>query len=147
MFKSIPLGACLMCMAALIGVETASARTGGVSAPAVGRQPTEFSVLASSTINLVEETLSQMLGRIGAANTVQSADSGLNVLASLLPTIWSARIDSGNQNNDDGKGKDKGKDPHAPPPAPEPSTLLSFGVAVVIGACVFLLGRLRKVRM
>jgi hypothetical protein len=82
------------------------------------------------------------------------ADPGL--AAFLLPTIESHAIKAG---NDDTKGKDKdrykGKDKDkyngkenddAPAPAPEPSTLLSFGVALIIGGGVFFLGRLRKER-
>jgi hypothetical protein len=74
------------------------------------------------------------------------ADSGL--AAFLLPTIRSHAIKSG---NDDTKGKDKDKykgkeNDDAPAPAPEPSTLLSFGVALIIGGGVFFLGRLRKER-
>ncbi len=160
MFKSIPLCACLICFAALFGAGTASARTGGISAPVVGRQLTEFSVLTSSTTNLAEQALSQMLRRIGAVNGVQSVDSGLNVSASLLPTIWSNKTilwgqdgdykdkdhdgdKDHDKDNDKGKRHDKGG---APAPTPEPSTILTFGAALLIGGGVFLSRRLRGSR-
>ena len=158
MFKPITLGACLMCMAALIGAGTASARVGETSGAVVGRQSTELSVLALSTPNLAEQALSKMLRRIGAVNDVQSADSGLNVSASLLPTIWSSTtvswghdgVDKDRDRHDGDKDHDwdkgHGKKGDAPAPTPEPSTLLSFGAAVVIGGAVLLSRRLRATR-
>jgi hypothetical protein len=129
MFKLITLGACLVGVTALIGAGTASARAGGTSAPLVG-----------------------------AVNGVQSADSGLNVSASLLPTIWSSSTilsgqDGDYKDHDWDKGhdkdhdKDKRHDPNgAPSPTPEPSTILTFGAALAIGGGVLFLGRLRKER-
>jgi hypothetical protein len=168
MYKSIPLGACLVCMAALIGAGTASARSGGISAPVAGRQLTEFSVLTSSTTNLAEQAQSQMLKRIGAVNRVQSAYSGLNVSASLLPRIWFGttilwgqdgdhkgkdydgdKDHEGDKGHDGDKDHDKGKHSDrdgAPSPTPEPSTILSFGAALLIGGGVFYSRRLRKNR-
>ena len=137
MFKLITLGACLVGMTALIGAGTASARAGGISVPLVG-----------------------------AVNGVQSADSGLNVSASLLPTVWSNSTilwgqdgdykdhardndhagDKGHDwDNDHRKGKDHDRE-SAPSPTPEPSTILTFGAALAIGGSVFFLGRLRKER-
>jgi hypothetical protein len=135
MFKLITLGACLVGVTALIGAGTASARAGGTSAPLVG-----------------------------AVNGVQSADSGLNVSASLLPTIWSSstilsgqdgdyKDHSGDKDHDWDKGHDKDHDKDkrhvqngAPSPTPEPSTILTFGAALAIGGGVLFLGRLRKER-
>jgi hypothetical protein len=131
MFKLITLGACLVGVTALIGAGTASARAGGTSAPLVG-----------------------------AVNGVQSADSGLNVSASLLPTIWSSSTILWGQDGDykdhsedkDHSGdkdhdKDKRHDQNgAPSPTPEPSTILTFGAALAIGGGVLFLGRLRKER-
>ena len=153
MYKPTPLGACLMCLAALIGAGTASARVGETSGAVVGRQSTELSVLALSTTNLAEQAVSKMLRRVGAVNDVQSADSGLNVSASLLPTIWSSTTVSwghdgdhrdGDKDHDWDRGHEKKGD--APAPTPEPSTLLSFGAAVVIGGAVLLSRRLRATR-
>jgi hypothetical protein len=45
----------------------------------------------------------------------------------------------------EGEDKDTDKD-DKPAPIPEPSTLMSFGVALLIGGGVFFLGRLRKER-
>jgi len=125
MFKLITLGACLVGMAALIGAGSASARAGGTSVPLVG-----------------------------AVNGVQSADSGLNVSASLLPTIWSSSTILWGQDGDY-KGHDWDKDHDKdkrhdrkddPSPTPEPSTILTFGAALAIGGGVLFLGRLRKER-
>jgi hypothetical protein len=162
MCKSTPLSACLVCMAALIGAGTASARTGGISAPVVGRQLTEFSVLTSSPTNLAEQALSQMLRRIGAVDRVQLADSNLKVSASLLPTIWSSttilwgqdgdhkdKDHDGDKDHDRDKDHDKGKHNDgggAPSPTPEPSTILSFGAALLIGGGVLYSRRLRRNR-
>jgi hypothetical protein len=91
---------------------------------------------------------------------VQSADSGLNVSASLLPTIWSSSTILWGQDGDykdhsedkDHSGdkdhdKDKRHDQNgAPSPTPEPSTILTFGAALAIGGGVLFLGRLRKER-
>jgi hypothetical protein len=131
MFKLITLGACLVGMTALIGPGTVSARAGGTSAPLVG-----------------------------VVNGVQSADSGLNVSASLLPTIWSSStilwgqdgdykdhsVDKGHDWDKD-HDKDKRHDGNgAPSPTPEPSTILTFGAALAIGGGVLFLGRLRRER-
>jgi len=104
----------------------------------------EFAEVMSSTTSLTEVTISQMLRfALGADNGVQKADSGLSVSASLLLTIWS---NSSNLCEEDGNYNDKDEDYKKHAPTAEPSTLLSFGAAMAIGGCVFLLGRLRKVR-
>ena len=160
MLKPFHLGACLVCMAALMGAGAASARAGGTSVPVLARQPAEFGVLTSSTANLVEQTLSQMLRyTLGTGKRVPSADSGLEDSTLVSPTIWSGEINSGNEHHggegehhgwkkggsEGGEDDDEGEiPPHAP--TPEPSTLLSFGAALAIGGGVFLLGRLRKER-
>ena len=150
MFKSIPLGACLVCMAALIGAGAVPARAGGTSAPAVARQPMEFGLRAASTANLVEGTLSQMLGyTVGPINGAQSPGSGSDVSTSLLRTIWSSATISSEHDGDDrdkDKAKEKEKEDEGPAPTPEPGTLFSFGAALAIGGGVFVLGRLRRER-
>jgi len=159
MTKSLSFGASLLCMAALICVGAVSARAGGTSVPVLAGRPTAVQGLTSAATNSTEQTLRQMLrSGLGAVNGVQLTDSGLNVSASLLPTIWSGQINWGGENHDngnkgdhhgwddDGKGNGKGNGPYGPAPTPEPSTLLSFGAALLIGGGVFLLGRLRKER-
>jgi hypothetical protein len=134
MLKFITSGACLMCIAALFGARTASARAAGTSTPV-----------------------------IRAVTVMRSADSGLSS-ASLLPAMSSSSmILWGQDGNDNGGGKghdwdkdhDKGHDwgkgkdgdPDGPPsPTPEPSTILTFGAALAIGGGVFYLERLRKLR-
>jgi hypothetical protein len=139
MSKSIPLVACLLCIAALIAAGVTSTQA-GTSVPVPASPPTSVSNL------------------------------GLAVPASMLPAIWLNAVKSWendgydrdkdkdkdkykdkDQDKDKDKDKDKGKDKDkdkddAPAPTPEPSTLLSFGVALIVGGGVFFLGRLRKAR-
>jgi hypothetical protein len=115
MAKSIPIGACVLCLIALMGAGVVSARTGNTVA-----------VLASPPISVM----------------TNAVDSSLTAPAALLATTWSRAIKVG---DDDDEAEDKDAD-ESPAPVPEPSTLLSFGVAAIIGGGVFFLGRLRKER-
>lgn len=158
MIKSHWQASSLLCMAALITAGAVSAQTGGISAPALAGRPTAFQGPTSAATNSAEQTLCQMLrSALRAVNGLRSTDPGLDVSASLRPTIWSGTTNSWGQqgdykdkDGDDRKYKDKDdrhdkdKDHTHPAPAPEPSTLLSFGAALVIGGGVVLLGRLRR---
>lgn len=158
MIKSHWQASSLLCMAALIAAGAVSAQTEGISAPTLAGRPTAIQGLTSAATNSAEQTLCQMLrSALRAVDGLRSTDPDLEVSASLRPTIWSGTTNSWGQqgdykDKDEDKDKDKDnhedkeKDPKPPAPAPEPSTLLSFGAALVIGAGVFLLGRLRRKR-
>ena len=152
MIKALSQGAFVLCMAALIGAGTVSPRTVKTPVPGLAGRPTEFNVVTSTTTDLAERTLCQILRLASRAATgMHSMNAGLNVSTSLLPTIWSTTTSSGDGNDDDKdtdkeKDKDKDKEDRAPAPNPEPSTILSFGAALVIGAGVIYLRRLRGQR-
>ena len=128
--KSILVVACLVCTAALLGAGVVSTQAGTLV-------PVQASPLISATTPML--------------------NSGLTVADFLLPTPWSHKLKSGDGNSN-GKYKDNHKvrradgeaeddeagEDEAPAPTPEPTTLLSFGVALIIGGGVFFLGRLRK---
>src|SRR5258708_38575853 len=98
MFKSIPLVACLVCFAVLMGAGSVSARAGGFPVPVVARQHTECRMLEPSTSNLLGKTLSQTLKfTLGASNALRSTDSSA---APLLQAIWSVEIDSEGEKHD-----------------------------------------------
>src|SRR6202790_3876454 len=118
MFKSVALGVCLVCMAALLGAGALSARTGGISAP----------VLAPSTTNLVGGTLYLF-------PAISSAQIYLGDRKSRA-----APCNDGDAEDEPGECQDE------TPPTPEPTTMLTFATALAIGGGVFLLGRLRKER-
>jgi hypothetical protein len=168
MTKLVYLSASLLCMAVLIGKGAVPAQAVGASVPVPPGRPTEFRMLTSAATISAEETLGQILSSaLGAFNAVESTDSRLDLSASLpLATHLSSfnygavyqaggnnnnqggnnNNQGGNNNNQGGNNNNKGGKKNTPSPNPEPSTLLSFGAAVVIGAGVFLLGRLRKER-
>jgi hypothetical protein len=149
MFKSIPLGACLVCLSALTGAGSMPARAAGFSVPVPLSERTESRVVSPSTNNLLGN-----IGALAATHELPSTDSSLTVATSLLGKIWSGEIDSEGEKHDSVKpshhheGDDEGEgEEHDPPaPTPEPSTILTFGTALAIGGGVFLLGRLRKER-
>ena len=158
MIKSHWQAASLLCATVLIAAGAVSAQTGGISVPALAGRPTAIQGLTSAATNSAEQTLCQMLrSALRAVNGLRSTDPGLEVSVSLLPTIWSGTTnwwwqDGDHKDKDQDKDKDRDRDrdkhkhPRRPAPTPEPSTLLSFGAALVIGAGVFLLGRLRRKR-
>jgi hypothetical protein len=174
MTKSLCLTASLLCMAVLIGEGAVPAQAGGTSVPVPAGRPTEFRVLTSPATILATEALCQILrSALGAVNAVESTDSRLGLSASLILATHLSSINSGavyqnggnnnnqggnnnnqggnnnnqggNNNNQGGNNNNQGRN-NTHNPLPEPSTLLSFAAAVVIGAGVFLLGRLRKER-
>ena len=120
MFKPIPLGACLLFMAALIGAGPASARTAGLSVQVVVSQHTGTD---SSTVSLLRTIWSGEIDSEGEKHD------------SVKPS-----------HHHEGEDEDERERHDAPAPTPEPSTILTFGTALAIGGGVFLLGRLRKER-
>jgi len=170
MFKAFPLGASLVCMAALIGAGTASAGAVGNSTPLLAQQPTAIRAVASVTTTFPGLDFSQWLAPVGAVIGLQPANASSDVSASFVPaggssaTAWlDADGDNHDRDHDNYRDRDRDRDhdrdrdpdhdhdrdhgrPHSPSPTPEPSTLLSFGTAIIIGGGVFFLGRLRKVQ-
>ena len=141
MFKSIPLGACLVCMAALIGAGVVPARPGGFSGQVLAGRPSAIQGLTPTAANAAEQTLRHMLGTgLGPVRGAQATDLRSTGSAPLLQGPGPCP-DPDDNNGPDG---DNDCDDHAP--TPEPGTLLSFGAALAIGGGVFFLGRLRRER-
>jgi hypothetical protein len=149
----------LFCLAVLMGKGAVSAQTGGTSDPVPARRAREFSVLTSAATISTEEALGQILrSALRPGNAEQSTESRFDLSATLLSVTYVSSINSGalyqaggNNNNQGGNNNNQGGNNNDPnwtknKPLPEPSTLLSFAAAVVIGAGVLLLGRLRKER-
>ena len=139
MIKSHWQASSLLCMAALITAGAVSAQTGEISARALAGRPMASQGRTSAATNSAEQTICQMLrSSVRAVSGLRSTDPGLDVSASLRPTIWSGTTNSWGQQGDykdkDGddrkykdrddrhdKDKDKDKDHTHPAPAPEPS--------------------------
>jgi hypothetical protein len=145
MIRLLRLTQSLLCMAVLMSAGAVAVRAGGASLPVSARPGAEVA-LTSATATLVEEPLTQTLrSSLGAVSINWSS-----------PTGWLG--DNGHQGNenrdgdgDDRNGKDRDRDhdhdhDKPPTPSPEPSTVLSFGVALLIGGGVLLLGRMRETR-
>lgn len=134
MITSVKFRASMLCTVALFGAAALSARSGGVTAAASGERPAAFNGLTTPAIS---------------AQAISTA---------LLSTIWDGQSnwtwkddkngDRHDRYNDHDKDHDKKGDrnDHAPAPAPEPSTLLSFAIALVIGAGALFLRRIPGVR-
>jgi hypothetical protein len=126
MSKSVPLVACLVCLAVLIGLGGISTRAG---------------------------TLSPVLAKpfLSTTNLAVSCPTVAYSLAAAMgsPTMKLTQGDSDEdaaEEKADHEKEDHDVDSDDHPPVPEPSTLMSFGVALLIGGGVFFLGRLRKER-
>lgn len=146
MIKSHWQAAFLLCAAALIATEAVSAQTGGISVPALAGRPPATQRLTSVATNSAEQTLGQMLRSASrVVSGLRSTGPGLEAHSRGQDGDYKDKDRDGDK--DKGRDGDKYKDPKHPAPAPEPSTLLSFGAALVIGAGVFLLGRLRRKRV
>lgn len=138
MIRLLPLTQSLLCMAVLMSAGAAAVRAGGASLPVSAGSAAEVA-LSSAVATSVEEPLTQTLkSSLGAVSINWSS-----------PTGWPGDNDHQGNQNHDGNGDDRsGKDHDDPPtPSPEPSTLLSFGVALLIGGGILLLlGRMRETR-
>jgi hypothetical protein len=122
MFKSIPLGACVVFMAVLIGTGAVSTRAGRTS-------------------HLLPSTWSSITILADQGGDNKDQDSSWS--GKEHDWWWDKDHDWWAKDHD--RRKHQAGDP-APSPSPEPSTLLSFGAALIIGGGVLLLGRLRKER-
>jgi len=144
--RTLSQGAFVLCTAALIATGTVSAQTVGTSVQALAGRPTDSSAVTSTTTDLTDGTLWHVLKlTVRAVNRMQPRNAGLDISAPRPLAIRPTPASSENRNNDDNEmGRDK--DDRAPDPAPEPSTILSFGAALVIGAGVIYLRRLRGER-
>ena len=146
MIRTLSQGAFLLCMAALIGAGTVSAQAVGTSVPVLAGRLTDSTAVTSTTTILAEKTICQVLRLTWRAfDGMQSRRARLDIPASLLPIIWPIPTSTEDRNNNDNE-MDRDKDDRAPDPAPEPPTILSFGAALVIGAGVIYLRRLRGER-
>jgi hypothetical protein len=143
MIRLLPLTQSLLCMAVLMSAGAVAVRAGGASLPVSAGSATEVA-LTSAVATSVEEPLTQRLkSSLGAVSINWSS-----------PTGWPGDNDhQGNENRegdgDDRNGRDHDRDhdhDKPPTPTPEPSTVLSFGVALLIGGGVLLLGRMRETR-
>ena len=139
MIRFLPLTQSLLCMAVLMSTGVVAARAGRASFPVSAGAEV---AITSATVTSVEEPLTQALkSSLGAVSTNWSGPAGLR----------GDNDNQGNQNHeadgDDRNGKDHDRDHDDPPtPSPEPSTILSFGVALLIGGGVLVLGRMRETR-
>jgi hypothetical protein len=141
MIRLLPLTQSLLCIAVLMSAGAVAVRAGGTSLPVSAGSAAEVA-LTSAVATSVEEPLTQTLkSSLGAVSLTWSR-----------PTGWPGDTDrQGNENREgdggDRNGKDHDRDHDDPPnPIPEPSTVLSFGVALLIGGGVLLLGRMRETR-
>jgi hypothetical protein len=142
MIRLLPLAQSLLCMAVLMSAGVVAARAGGASLPVLAGSAAEVAI-TSATATSVEEPVTQTLySSLRAVLTNWSSPAGF-------------RGDNDHQGNqqegdgDDRNGKDHDGDhdhDNPPTPSPEPSTVLSFGVALLIGGGVLLLGRMRETR-
>ena len=117
MRKSLSLSVVLLTIILLVSAGSVLARTGGTSVPIPVVSATHLELVASAT------------------NPSQIVDK------------WASSIflegPSGDEKDDKDKEKgDKDDDDHKP--TPEPSTILSFGVALLVGGGVFFSRRLRR---
>jgi hypothetical protein len=145
MIRLLPLTQSLLCMAVLMSAGAVAVRAGGASLPVSAGSAAEV-VFTSAVTRSVEEPLTRTLkSSLGAVSINWSS-----------PTGWPGDNDhQGNENRegdgDNRNGKDHDRDhdhdhDKPPTPSPEPSTVLSFGVALLIGGGVLLLGRMRETR-
>lgn len=143
MIRLLPLTQSLLCMAVLMSAGAVAARAGGASLPVLAGSAAEVAI-TSATATSVEEPVTQTLySSLGAVLTNWSGPAGFR----------GDNAHQGNQNHegdgDDRNGKDHDGDhdhDNPPTPSPEPSTILSFGVALLIGGGVLFLGRMRETR-
>lgn len=138
MITSFKFRTSMFFVVALIGAAAFSARSGGVSTSVTGIRPAAIEVLTTTSV------------------------SAHIISTSPLSTIGDGHNDSSwkYEKNDERHGRDydrdhdgdkdhdtrHGDDDHAPAPAPEPNTLLSFGIALAIGAGALFLRRIPGVR-
>jgi hypothetical protein len=117
MIKSLSLSTALLSICLLVSAGSVSARTGG----------TVDSISPGSAIHLV---------------VVAAAITPSKVLDVLAMSIYMDGQDEPGDNKD--THEDQDKDDRGPKPSPEPSTMLSFGVALLVGGGVLLSRRLRR---
>jgi hypothetical protein len=139
MKKSMLLGVFMLCLTAVMGAGVASARTMGNSSTTHSERSAAFRVQNSNAFLLVDQNSS-------AGTDEHVRDSRVGSTGESGEGKYDK--DHGNGNNDGDKGDQgkKYKDDPAPSPAPEPATILSLGVALMIGGGVYFLGRLRGER-
>jgi hypothetical protein len=145
MIRLLRLTQSLLCMAVLMSAGAVAVRAGGASLPVSAGSAAEVA-LTSAVATSVEEPLTQTLKSSLGADSINWSS----------PTGWPGDNDHQGNKDREGDGDDRnGKDPdrdhdhdhdNSPTPIPEPSTVFSFGVALLIGGGVLLLGRMRETR-
>jgi hypothetical protein len=143
MFRTSCLSVALLTIVLLMGTSSSSARTEMMVSSTPAGPVLQFIADGSAVPSFQIATI--------WASAVYSGDSGGNRYGrgdGGQKGYGEGGNDGGKGDNDGGKGgHDGGKDGHddgghAPSPAPEPSTILSFGVALLVGGGVLLSRRL-----
>lgn len=151
MIRLATLGAALLSLAALMSGGAVLARVGGSAVPALAGLATEIPARMSAAPSSAGENLTHILrSSSGTVDGMPSSDVASNISVSALPSRTNSVSHNGNQGNQndwEGDGADHDRSHEdAPTVNPEASAILSFGVALLIGAGVLLLGRLREAR-
>lgn len=114
-----------------------------------------LSIVLLASAGSVSARTARTVGAISPGSShavaVPSSVSSSGALDLLAAAVYMSDGDDGNKDKDRDRDRDRDrdkdhddKDGRGPAPSPEPSTILSFGVALLVGGGVLLARRLRQ---